>query len=67
MASFYNHLKNCGLNDKGIMPHTLRHTFATHLTLRGVPIIIVQQLLGHADLKTTMRYLHNHFPDSQKQ
>ncbi len=38
--------------------HTLRHTFATLLADKSQPIITIQNLLGHADLKTTMRYAH---------
>jgi len=38
--------------------HTLRHTFASHLTVRGVPVPVVQSLLGHASISTTMRYSH---------
>ena len=38
--------------------HTLRHTFASHLVMRGVPLAAVQKLLGHAGIKTTMRYAH---------
>lgn len=38
--------------------HTLRHTFASHLANNGVTIQAIQQLLGHSDLKTTMRYTH---------
>lgn len=38
--------------------HALRHTFASHLANNGVIIQAVQQLLGHSDLKTTMRYAH---------
>lgn len=38
--------------------HTLRHTFASHLAQNGVSIILIKDLLGHADIKTTMRYSH---------
>ncbi|WP_194479232.1 site-specific integrase [Bradyrhizobium sp. CCBAU 53338] len=38
--------------------HALRHTFASHLATRGVPLNVVQTLLGHASIMTTMRYAH---------
>lgn len=38
--------------------HVLRHTFASHLVSLGVPLRAVQELLGHADVKMTMRYAH---------
>ncbi|HPV63131.1 MAG TPA: tyrosine-type recombinase/integrase [Fervidobacterium sp.] len=43
---------------KDIHPHTLRHSFATHLIMNNVNVKIVQELLGHSNLSTTSIYLH---------
>lgn len=56
---FYRVIKLAGIElPDGQMTHVLRHTFASHFMMGGGNIIVLQRILGHSDIRVTMRYAH---------
>ncbi len=70
LTKIYNKHFNIGLaNDdrkNRVVTHTLRHTFASHLAIKGTPIYTIQKLMNHKDIAMTLRYAKL-APDSGKE
>ena len=70
LTKIYNKYFNIGLaNDdrkNRVVTHTLRHTFASHLAIKGTPIYTIQKLMNHKDITMTLRYAKL-APDSGKE
>lgn len=59
ISSFRRALKRTTIElPKGQAAHVLRHTFASHFMMNGGNILALQKILGHSDIKMTMRYAH---------
>lgn len=57
-SAFRGAYERCGFSTPGQCTHILRHTFASHYMMNGGDILSLQKILGHTDIKMTMRYAH---------
>ncbi|MDK1705323.1 tyrosine-type recombinase/integrase [Serratia rubidaea] len=68
--AFRNALERAGIElPPGQLTHVLRHTFASHFMMNGGNILVLQKILGHTDIKMTMRYAHfapNHLEEAAR-
>lgn len=68
--AFRSALERAGIDlPAGQLTHVLRHTFASHFMMNGGNILVLQKILGHTDIKMTMRYAHfapSHLEDALK-
>lgn len=62
---FKRAVRSAGLSES-IHFHTLRHSFAVNLALKGVPIVVMKELLGHSSIVTTMIYSHSDLDSLQR-
>ncbi|CAI1693141.1 Tyrosine recombinase XerC [Serratia marcescens] len=69
-GAFRSALERTGIElPSGQLTHVLRHTFASHFMMNGGNILVLQRVLGHTDIKITMRYAHfapDHLEDAVK-